>query len=191
VYTKAKKKKFDICEQWWITNDEYMMLDEKFGRLCEYQSWQLYNKNSRNNHTDEQTDISQDIRIALMKAGSYYKRQVYIEKCLDLCQKYAKDDFIKHLIKTLRNLWKNKTKHGANKQKFGPHQEKVLARLIMKLVPKGDRPDRNAALKMDAKFNTYCKTITWNQVKAMGKKITREKGIRSNQVSLSEFDYFA
>ena len=185
------EKKFDICRQWRITNDEYLMLDETYGKLCQYQAWQLYNKNSRNNHTDEQADIAQDIIIALMKAGSYYKRQIYIEKCLDLCQKHAQDDFIKHMVDTLRDLWKNKTRHGANRQKFGPHQEKILFKLVRKLVPKKDRPNKEANLKMDSKFSTYCKSITWNQVKAMGKKITREKSIRSNQVSLSEFDFLS
>lgn len=178
-----------ICKSWRITDSEYSLLDKKFGLLAEYQSWQLYNKNSRNNHTDEQADISQDIRIALMKAGSYYKRQVYIEKCLELCEEYVHDVFLRQVVKNLRKLWKNKTRHGANKQKFGPHQEKLLSRLVRKLVPAGERPQRNAELKMDSKFTTYCKSITWNQVKAMGKKITREKGIRANQVSISEYDF--
>lgn len=164
-------------------------MDKKWGLLCEYQSWQLYNKNSRGNHTEDQTDISQDIRIALMKAGSYYKRQVYIEKCLELCEEYIEDEFLYELFDSLRTLWENKTRHGANKQKFGPYQEKLLDRLVRKTVPKELRPKKKAELKMDSKFTTYCKSITWNQVKAMGKKITREKAIRVGQCSLSECDY--
>ena len=181
----------NICKNWRITDEEYIALDKKFGLLVEYQGWQLYNKNSRNNHTDEQADISQDIRIALMKAGSYYKRQVYIEKCLDLCFKYVHDDFLRQIVRVLNNLWKNKTRHGANKQKFGPYQEKLLSKIVRKSVPLAERPLRNAQLKIDAKFSTYCKSITWNQVKAMGKKITREKSIRSGCVSLSECDFLA
>ena len=67
-----------IFTQFPVTSEEYEKLDEKFGDLCEYAAWQLIKKNSRNNHTDEQTDISQELRIALIRAGSYYKRQVYI-----------------------------------------------------------------------------------------------------------------
>jgi len=53
----------------------------------------------------------------------------------------------------------------------------------------GERPDRFAPLSIDSKFATYCKAIVWNGQKSMGKKITREKSIRSGMVSLSEFDY--
>jgi hypothetical protein len=172
-----------------VTEEEYSMLDDKFGELCEYQAWQLIKKNTRNNHTDSQEDIAQDMRIALLRAASYYKRQCYIEDCLDLCKKSAKDEVIKSVVKQLSNLWKNKTRHGANKQKFGPHQEKMLDKLVKSLVPTKQRPNRKAPLRMDTKFITYCKAITWNAQKSLGKKITREKSIRTGMVSLSEFDY--
>lgn len=172
-----------------VTEEEYLILDKKFGELCEYQAWQLIKKNTRNNHTDSQEDIAQDMRIALLRAASYYKRQCYIESCLDLCKKYAEDPVIKSVLKQLMNLWKNKTRHGANKQKFGPHQEKMLNKLVKVLVPLKERPDRKAPLKMDSKFTTYCKAITWNAQKSLGKRITREKSIRTGMVSLSEFDY--
>ena len=172
-----------------ITEEEYAKLDEKFGNLCEYASWQLIKKNSRNNHTDEQADIAQELRISLIRAGSYYKRQVYIEACLKLCKEHAKDKFMKYIVKELQTLWDNKTRHGANRQKFGPHQEALLDNMSKKIVPQGVRPSRKAPLRMDVKFTTYCKAITWNTQKSMGKKITREKGIRSGQVSISEYDY--
>lgn len=172
-----------------ITEEEYYELESKFGELCEYQAWQLIKKNTRNNHTDSQEDIAQEMRIALLRAGSYYKRQCYIEKCLDLCSKYAKDEFIKYIVKELKNLWKNKTRHGANRQKFGLHQEKMLDKLVKCVVPIKERPDKKTPLKMDTKFQTYCKAISWNAQKSIGKKITREKTIRTGLVSLSEFDY--
>lgn len=178
-----------ICKDWMINNEEYRLLDERFGNLAEFASWELYRKNSRNNHTNEQTDIAQDLRMALMRAGSYYKRQVYIEACLELCKKYATDSFMKLMVDSLQDLWDNKTRHGANRQKFGPYQETVLYKLLRKIVPKAERPDKNALLRMDSKFTTYCKAITWNEQKSMGKKITREKVIRASMCSLSEFDY--
>jgi len=172
-----------------VTEEEYLLLNSKFGELCEYQAWQLLKKNTKNNHTDSQEDIAQDMRIALLRAASYYKRQCYIENALNLCKKYANDEFIKSVIKQLINLWKNKTRHGANCQKFGPHQEKMLDKLVKCLVPIKERPDKSAPLKMDSKFITYCKAITWNAQKALGKRITREKSIRTGMVSISEFDY--
>lgn len=179
----------DITKNFPITEKEYLELDKKFGDLCLYQSWQLIKKNSRNNFIESQEDIAQDMRIALLRAASYYKRQVYIEKCLELCEKHVKDDFVKSVIIELKHLWKNKTRHGANRQKYGPHQEKMLEKLVRCLVPKEDRPDKKAPLVMDSKFFTYAKAITWNQQKSMGKRITREKSIRTGMVSLSEYDY--
>lgn len=178
-----------IVNKFPVTEDEYDKLNTKFGDLCEYAAWQLYKKNSKNNHTDDQSDIAQDLRIALLRAGSYYKRQVYIEDCLELCGEYADDGFLKLMIEELQQLWKNKTRHGANRQKFGPHQEEILEKITITAVPGKQRPSKIAPLRMDSKFNTYCKAITWNAQKAMGKKITREKAIRQGQVSLSEFDY--
>jgi hypothetical protein len=172
-----------------ITEQEYSLLDKEFGDLCEYQAWQLIKKNTKNNHTDEQTDIAQDLRLSLIRAGSYYKRQVYIEKCLELCKKYAHNEFTRCMVSSLEDLWKNKTRHGANRQKYGPYQEKILDKLVRKLVPKKERPSKKASLEIGKKFVTYCKAITWNQQKSMGKKITREKNLRSGQVSLSEYDY--
>jgi hypothetical protein len=93
------------------------------------------------------------------------------------------------IINELDSLWNNRTRHGANRQKFGAYQEKILDRIVLKIVPKNKRPDRKQNLRIDAKFATYCKAIVWNGQKSMGKKITREKTIRSGQVSLSEFDY--
>lgn len=174
-----------------VTEEEYLELDKKFGELCEYQAWQLIKKNTRNNHTDSQEDIAQDMRIALLRAASYYKRQCYIEECLELCKKHVKDDVFKSVLKKLSNLWKNKTRHGANKQKFGVHQEKILDKLVKVLIPLKERPDKKSPLKIDTKFITYCKAITWNAQKALGKRITKEKTIRTGMVSLSEFDYFA
>ena len=180
-----------ICIDWKISPSEYQMLEENFGLLIEHAAWDLYKKNTRNNHTDEQTDIAQELRMALIRAGSYYKRQLYIESCLVLCKQYAKDDSIINLVDSLQNLWNNKTRHGANRQKFGPEQEKILFQLTKKIVPKKERPEKEAILKIDSKFANYCKSITWNAQRYLGKKITKEKIIRSGQVSISEFDYLA
>lgn len=178
-----------ILSDFMINEEEYSDLDKHYGQLVEYAAWQLIRKNSRNNHTDEQIDVSQELKIALIKAGAYYKRQTYIESCLEVLKLYVKDTFLQHILAELQDLWLNKTRHGASRQKFGPHQERILYKLIKTLVPPNERPKKNAILKIDSKFATYCKAITWNTLKALGKRITREKSVRYGLVSLSEFDH--
>jgi hypothetical protein len=179
----------DICNAFPISEQEYFELDSKFGRLCWHASHELKNKNSKNNFIEDAEDIKQELQMSMLRAGSYYKRQVYIEKCLAVAKKYARDKFVLSVVEELENLWANRTRHGANRQKYGKFQEKILDSIVRKLVPKKERPDKFAPLRIDAKFATYCKAIVWNGQKSMGKKITREKSIRSGMVSLSEFDY--
>lgn len=173
-----------------LSNEEYLILEEKFIKLCGFQAFQLLRKNTKNNHTNEAEDIMQELKMHLLIAGIYYKRQIYIEKSLELCKKYAKDKFVVHIVDELSRLWDERKRHGANRQKFGPFQEKILGNLVQKIVPRKLRPSKKATLKVeDPRFKTYCKSISWNCLKNMGKKITREKSIRSGQVSLSEFEY--
>ncbi len=180
-----------ICETFPITNEEYEQLNTEFGHLSHYASWQLLKKNARNNHTDDFEDINQELLMSIIRAGSYYKRQIYIEKCFESAKTHVKDPFIENVLRELENLWHNRTRHGANRQKFGGFQESLLERIVARVVPRDKRPHKNQPLKIDAKFATYCKAITWNAQKSMGRRITREKSIRSGQVSLSDFDYLA
>jgi len=172
-----------------ITDNEYQMLDERFGDLAHYAAWQLVQKNIKNNHTDDQEDIAQDIRWATIRAGSYFKRQVYLESCMKIARQHIKDDVVLAVLEELEGLWRNRTKHGANKQKFGKHQEHLLDEIIYRYVPEASQPRKDAPLDINKKFTTYCKAIIWNCQKSLGKKITREKSIRSGIVSLSEYDY--
>jgi len=180
-----------ILSDYPVTEKEFLELDTKFGQLVHYAAWQLKKKNSNNNHTDEQEDVAQDLSIALLRAGSYYKRQTYIESCFIALEESLKDKFMKKILVELIDLWNNRTRHGANRQKFGDYQEQIMERLIVKYVNRDVRPQKASPLKMDTKFITYCKQIIWNQQKALGKKITREKSWRNGLVSLSEFDYLA
>lgn len=203
----------DIVNAFPIKSDEYQELDDKFGKLCYYAAHQLKKKNSQNNFMDDIDDIYQELVVQLMVAGSYYKRQVYIENCFSQLVESVPfisfvttvdengnetesiavtgndKNFVGEVICELWDLWKNRTRHGANRQKFGQFQEKLLGKLMRQYVPSGSRPSRKAKLVVDGKFSTYCKAIVWNGQKSMGKKITREKSIRNGQVSLSEFDY--
>lgn len=172
-----------------ISDDEYTALNDKFGGLAHYAAWQLKKKNSKNSLTNDQEDDVQELRIALLRAGSYYKRQTYIEDCFSALDKNVKDKFTKGMVKELKQLWKDRRRHGANRQKFGEYQEAILDKLIEKFVPKDVQPVKDRPLTIDAHFTTYCKQILWNALKSLGKQITREKAIRTGMVSLSEYDY--
>lgn len=178
-----------ILQNFPITEEEYKQLESKFGALCHYAAWQLFKKNNKNNLTDEQEDIVQELRIALIRSGSYYKRQTYIESSFKALHACVKDEFTQLMIIELWDLWKNRIRHGAGRQKFGWFQENILDQLLAKYVPKSMRPDKSQPLQIDLKFTTYCKQIAWNAQKLMGKKITREKSWRTGLVSLSEFSH--
>ncbi len=219
----------EICLKFQISDIEFKQLEVKYSKLLWHAAHELKRKNSRNNYTDDPEDIYQELVMALMRAGSYYKRQCYIEKCLvssiehtgfpeaieflkEIIKASKPDSHMRHLatqasnrmmirpprqnnnfllciLKELALLWENRTRHGANRQKFGPFQEQILNRIVRRIVPKQLRPSVEDPLTLDSHFATYCKSIVWNGMKSMGKRITREKAIRSGQVSLSEFDY--
>ncbi len=181
----------NIFQKFPITNEEYELLEAKFGNLANFAAWQLKRKNVKNNTTDEFDDFVQDLRMSIVCAGSYYKRQVYIEDCLTIAKRFARDTFTKSVLKELSRLWKDRTRHGASRQKFGEHQEDILEQIVEKIVPEHLRPKRNRPLTIDKRFPTYCKNVIWNKQKSVGRKISRERTIRTGLVSLSEFDYLS
>lgn len=172
-----------------ITGDEYSILDKKFGQLCYYAAWQLTRKNSNNNHQCDLDDFQQELMLAVLRAGSYYKRQIYICSSFEAlaCKKLDKISCL--ILEELLHLWTNRTRHGASRQKFGDHQELILKNLCESFLNKEEMPDINRELLFDLKFSTYCKQIVWNAQRNLRKKITREKPIRGGQVSLSDHDY--
>lgn len=178
-----------IVNNYPITGDEYDLLMKKFEKYCFYIAWQLKKNNSKNNSTDDLEDITQQLKIAVIKAASYYKRQTYIENCFAVLNTCLEDKFLKKILGRLKRLWLDRTRHGANRQKFGDHQEMILEKLLLTNTKLDQRPDRHRSLIIDKKFHRYCKQICWNEQRAMGKKITREKSLRVGLTSLSEFDY--
>lgn len=170
-----------------ITEAEYCQLDKKFGKLAYHASWQLIRQNSQNNHINDIEDVAQEVRMAFLEAGSYYKRQTYIENCFTAAKQYITDLKVLEQVSALDYLWINRTKHGASRQKFGAIQETKLEKLVNENVPEDKRPNKNKNLSMDSKFFTYCKTIVWNKTKGMGKRISKRKQIDGN-VSLSEYE---
>jgi hypothetical protein len=185
--TKSLDPLLRISKKFRVTNEEYAELDRRFGKLALKQSW-TFDKRNSGFCIDSQPDIVQELAIALMTAGGYYKRQVYIESCLSMLKTAVDDPLIKNIVDRLEFLWSNKTKHGAGKRTFGEWQEQLLGVLVREYIPKSIRPSKSIGLKFDEKFSRYCKSITWNRVKNIGMRETREKRFRVNEVSLSDFN---
>ena len=114
---------------------------------------------------------------------------MYIDSSFSVLKPADIPEFSRMILQELELLWINRTRHGANRQKFGDYQEKILDDLCNFYTPKEQRPEKNRKLVFDTKFFTYCKQIIWNAQRNLGKKITREKPLRSGQVSLSDHDY--
>jgi hypothetical protein len=197
-----------IFDEFQITEEEYAELDKEFGNLCYKAAWELKKKNFRNNYTDEIEDIVQDLRWSMSRACIYTKRQRYIEASMkavathcDIAIERDEEDelivkannpkytFVALVLEELLDLWENRTRHGASKQKFGAYQEGILDTLLRLYVPEEGRPNKRSKLEIDKRFSIYCKAIIWNCSKNLGKKITRERSIRSGMVSLSEHSY--
>lgn len=180
-----------ITQAYPISNEEYEELDVKFGKLTFFACGQLKRNNSKGAKVYDTDDDAQEVRIAMLRAGSYYKRQTYIESCFAAMDGRVEDKFTRSLVRELRRLWDDRRKHGVGRQRFGPHQEAILERLVCKCVPRAERPDKGRRLSLDEKFVTYCKQIMWNSQKSLAKQISKERSIRSGMVSLSNFDYLA
>jgi hypothetical protein len=174
-----------------VSDKEYQILDKKFGQLCYYASWQLIRKNSANNHQFDLDDVSQELMVAVLRAASYYKRQVFIDTSLSALKNASMDKTSRLIVKELSNLWDNRTRHGASRQKFGDHQEQIMKELCRKFLPPNEIPSMTRELIMENKFLTYCKQILWNATKHLGRKISREKPLRAGQVSLSDHEYLS
>lgn len=180
--------KLSFFKKFRLTNAEWLELEKKFSKLCYFASWQLLKKNIKNSHTNELEDIEQELKEAIVQAGVYYKRQLYIETCFKVIRRFITEFSVE--LNDLETHWQERKNHGANRQRFGKLQEEKLQKLLEKYVPDTDQPDTNQTLVIDTRFLNYCKSIIWNKQKTLGKTITKERSLRNGQVSLSNFPFF-
>lgn len=172
-----------------ITNSEYDVLSKKLDSYAKWAAWRLIKRNTKTSHTDDWEDVYQRVLWAIVRAGAYYKRQTYIEKCFILLNEYTEDEFTKMVINELEDLWKSRKRHGANKQKFGFFQENLLDKMVKSFVPKEFQPNKNSLLVFNKEFDKYCKSIICNELRSLGKSISKEKPFRDVFVSLDKFDF--
>ncbi len=167
-----------------LTDAEYAALEPDFEDLLHFAAWRHLRANQRNNHTDEEADLAQCLRLALITAGAYYKRQCLIEgSFVELTVRI--DDRGREEFDDLKDRWANRRRHGNGRARFGDDQERQLDDLLRRYVPPSGRPDKAASLVADRRFTTYAKSVVWNTLKQHGIKTTREKPIRFGMASLS------
>ena len=178
-----------IISNFGVTNEEYEKIDELYGDLFHFMSHQLIRGNTKNNHTDEEEDIVQEVRWAAVKAAAYFKRQVYIEKCMKVVRQYIKNKEDLNKLDELETAWLQRTSHGAGKSRYSQPQEEQLDALVHLYIPEEDRPKKDKLLDFNSRFATYVKSVTWNKIRNLGKSYTKMKSLRVGQISLSEYDY--
>jgi len=182
-----------IQKRYPISDAEYRILEEKYDKLC----WFAANSLARSNKKSEEDlqDYHSDIQIGMFRAGSYYKRQCFLESIfayLKHCKVFMEPEEIQELS-ILRKTWSSHK----TRSSFGEVQEDKLIEILNKYKgvackPGGEKipiPDINAALKFDPNFGVYCKAIIWNTKKSLGQQISKENANRNNEISLSEYDF--
>lgn len=123
---------------YFISNDEFDELNDKFGDLIYFIAHQIIHRNS--NIFLEFDDIVQELRSILVYSVITLKKQDYIEKSLFALQNHIKEgDAMKDTVNRLDELWRSRKKKGSGFRKFDKYQEKKLDRMIQ-LIPKMKDP---------------------------------------------------
>jgi hypothetical protein len=182
-YSEVDKSVY-IQKKYPISNQEYDILNKQYGKLC----WFAATKLARSNRREEEDlqDFHSEIQIGMFRSGSYYKRQVFIDKTL----RYLKA-FIPHmnvteldLYNSLRNKWSGKKNHFGEKEEAQLRQLFDVCKRLDKRVPDPEKP-----LFMGKRFNIYCKAIIWNTYKALGQHVSKENERRNKEISLDEWSF--
>lgn len=174
-----------------LSNDEWMQLHKQFHKLSCFQARSLVDRNNMGSHTDDYEDIEQEMRQHVVIAAMYHKRQCFIDDSFKVLKGYVKNKKDTREFLQLEMLWVKKRTEDGVKQKFGREQEARLQKMIDELVPEGERPDPSNPLRFTEQFITYCKQITWNRIRTLGRNISKQKPIRSGLVSISSYNYLA
>jgi hypothetical protein len=162
-----------LCSAFPLTTAEYEQLEDELGDLLHFIAWKFLRCNQQANHTEEEADVCQELRIALMIGAAYFKRQTWVEACFDVLPESPD-------VKRLKQGWDNR-----KKKHFGEKHEEELADLVGRLVPASERPSKRASLAVDGAFKGYAKSIVYNRLKQLGKRLVREKPLRVGCLSLS------
>jgi len=179
-------KSLYIQKRYPISNEEFDILQTKYGKLCWFAATKLAASNKKCD--DDLQDYHAEISISMYRAGSYYKRQTFIENAfeyLNRCKIYIATEDMNDLI-NLQSCWNKKANF------YEQHEDKLLA-LVNKYGKNPNiemqTPDPTTKLVFDDKFSVYCKSILWNASKNIGQNISKENHNRVKEVSLDEWGF--
>ena len=178
-----------IVSKFPISDEEYHELHQKFDKLCCFAVWQLKKRNQTYDVLSDVDDDIQELRIALLRAASYYKRQSFIEDCFRALSAARLPGPVREVVDELWGVWESRRLHGSERKKFAAYQEEMLWQAVERHVKSAARPSASRPLRVDRRFHTYCKQIVWNAQKTIGKKLTRDKSRRRGESSLTEHEY--
>jgi len=179
-----KDKSLYIQKRYPITNQEFEVLEEKYGKLCWYAATNLAFTNGKSE--EDRQYFHSEILIGIFRAGSYYKRQTFIENVFEYLDKY-KDEMESSDIFNLEKL-KDTWKHKAN---FTETHEIIIREILKKYenISKEECPKDNFSLIFDDKFEIYCKAIIWNTKKSLGQAISKDNENRRKEVSFDDCQF--
>lgn len=187
----VEDKSLYIQKRYPISTKEYKSLDEKYGKLCWYAAQKLTSSIRRG--CEDLDDFHSEIVIGMCRAGSYYKRQIYIEGLFKFFEQRDLQDYIscgdQYKLETIQNKWTNK------KSSFQETDENELIALskkytgIVKQKQCGSLPKQIQPLTFSQKFQIYCKAIIWNTCKSLGQQINKENMHRCAEISLDEWGF--
>lgn len=177
-------KSLYIQKKYPVTNEEFEVLEKKYGKLCWFAASNLTYSNRKSE--EDLQDFHSEILIGMFRAGSYYKRQTFIENVfeyLDKCKIYMEPIDISSL-QTLKNTWKRKAD-------FNETHEVIIREILKKYEDaiNEDAPKDNLTLQFDEKFEIYCKSIIWNTKKSLGQSISKENKYKCKEISLDEWEF--
>lgn len=177
-------KSLYIQKRYPITNEEFEVLEKKYGKLCWFAASKLASSNKKSE--EDLQDFHSEILIGMFRAGSYYKRQTFIENVLEYlnkCRVYMSAEDLTSL-KMLIKTWDRKAD-------FTEIHEVIIRDILAKYQDAiADKtPSDTFTLQFNEKFEVYCKAIIWNTKKSLGQSISKENEHRCQEVSLDEWGF--
>ena len=171
-----------IQKRYPVTDEEFDYLVQKYGKLCWFAATKLGNQKHR--LPEDLSDFHSEIQLGMCRAGSYFKRQTFLEKCFTHLEQSDLSSEDKSILEEIQKIWNTK------KALFGEKEEDRLLELFNKYRDNVDFSDHDRLI-FNEKFEVYCKSIIWNTTKTLGEHISRENSLRASEISLDEYPFIA
>ena len=197
-----KDKSLYIQKRYPVTDAEFEVLDEKYGKLCWFAASKLASANRKSE--EDLQDFHSEILIGMFRAGSYYKRQTFIEstfKYLDKSRVFMSSEDLADL-NLLQKMWYQRKAYFTEihevliREVLGKYTDALEEKTPSDKEPLEFNPanqktyvNANGETKKVNPFEVYCKAIIWNTKKSLGQAISKENEHKCKEVSLDEWNF--